>query len=105
MAAWGFQHRTALTWAKPHYGLGKSFRGQTKHVLFGIKGTLATRCTNISTLFHAPMGGHSEKPEKFYEIVRVASYPPYGEAFQRQPRPDFVNLYAEAPPPVTEAAQ
>jgi hypothetical protein len=51
------------------------------------------------------MGGHSEKPEKFYEIVRAASYPPYGEAFQRKPRPDFVNLYDEAPPPVIEAAQ
>jgi hypothetical protein len=29
---------------------------------------------------------------RFYEIVRAASYPSYGEAFQRQARPDFVNL-------------
>ena len=61
-----------LTWGKPHYGLGKSFRGQTEHVLFEIRGKLATRCNDISTLFHAPLGAHSEKPEKFYEIVRAA---------------------------------
>ena len=41
MAAWGFEYRTMLTWAKPHYGLGKTFRGQTEHVLFGFKGTLS----------------------------------------------------------------
>jgi ParB/RepB/Spo0J family partition protein len=101
MAAWGFQYRTMLTWAKPHYGLGKQFRGQTEHVLFGLKGTLRTRRNNISTLFEAPKGKHSEKPEKFYEIVRAASYPPFGEAFQRTPRPDFVNLYRQ----VAEAAE
>jgi len=95
MAAWGFQHKSMLTWAKPHYGLGKTFRGQTEHVLFGIRGTLGTRCTNISTLFHAPLGEHSEKPERFYEIVRAASYPPYGEAFQRQARPGFANLFEQ----------
>jgi len=26
---------------------------------------------------------HSEKPESFYDLVRAASHPPYGEAFQR----------------------
>ncbi|SRR6266851_5612839 len=33
-------------------------------------------------------------PEEFYEIVRAASFPPYGEAFQRKARPDFQNLFA-----------
>jgi N6-adenosine-specific RNA methylase IME4 len=99
MKAWGFQHKSMLTWAKPSYGMGTQFRGQTEHVLFGIKGKLSTRCTDISTLFEAPRGAHSEKPEKFYDIVRAASYPPYGEAFQRQARPGFVNLYEQ----ITEA--
>jgi N6-adenosine-specific RNA methylase IME4 len=93
MAKWGFRHNTVLTWAKPHYGLGTHFRGQTEHVIFGIRGTLATRCNSISTLFEAPVGKRSEKPEKFYEIVRAASYPPYGEAFQRERRPGLVNLF------------
>ena len=102
MAEWGFQHNTVLTWAKPHYGMGTHFRGQTEHVIFGIRGSLPTRSNSISMLFEAPVGKHSEKPEKFYEIVRAASYPPYGEAFQRTARPDFVNLYAEQVPEAAE---
>ncbi len=95
LAKWGFRHNTILTWAKPYFGLGTHFRGQTEHVIFGIRGALATRSNSISTLFEAPVGGHSEKPEKFYEIVRAASYPPYGEAFQRQARLGFVNLFQQ----------
>jgi len=100
-AKWGFRYNTVLTWAKPKYGIGSNFRGQTEHVLFGIRGTLGTRRKDISTLFEAPVGAHSEKPEKFYEIVRAASFPPYGEAFQRKARPDFVNLFKQ----VAEAAE
>jgi N6-adenosine-specific RNA methylase IME4 len=93
MARWGFRFNTVLSWCKPHYGMGTHFRGQTEHVLFGVRGTLRTRVSNIGTWFAAPLGEHSEKPERFYEIVRAASYPPYGEAFQRKARPDFANLF------------
>jgi N6-adenosine-specific RNA methylase IME4 len=106
MARWGFRYNTTLTWAKPKYGLGTHFRGQTEHVLFGIRGTLATRRNDISTLFEAPVGNHSEKPEHFYEIVRAASFPPYGEAFQRVARPDFKNLFVrQNEVPTAEAAE
>jgi len=87
-----------LTWRKPHFGLGSYFRHQAEYVLFGIRGDLGTRpaAQSISTVFDAPIGEHSEKPERFYEIVRASSYPPYGEAFQRKARPDFVNLFTSA---------
>ena len=93
VAAWGLAHKTIITWVKPRIGFGKYFRNRTEHVLFAIKGDLAVRCHNISTAFEAPPGEHSEKPERFYEIVRQASPGPYGEVFQRNPRPDFVNLF------------
>jgi N6-adenosine-specific RNA methylase IME4 len=97
MAAWGFEHKNVLTWVKPPpFGLGKFFRGSTELVLFGVRGQLMLRSRSIATHFEAPRGAHSEKPERFYEIVREASYPPYGEAFQRQPRRGFVNLYEPA---------
>jgi N6-adenosine-specific RNA methylase IME4 len=83
---------------KPSFRLGSYFRNQTEHVLFGVRGHLPTRpaALSIPTYFEAPAGiEHSEKPEHLYEIVRAASYPPYGEAFQRTARPDFVNLYRE----------
>ena len=98
MAKWGFAHKVMLTWRKPHFGLGSYFRHQAEYVLFGIRGDLGTRpaAQSISTVFDSPIGEHSEKPERFYEIVRASSYPPYGEAFQRKARPDFVNLFTSA---------
>ena len=93
MAAWGFQHKTVLTWVKPRWGLGSYFRNSTEHCLFGVKGDLSTRVSDIATHFQAPTAEHSAKPDIFYDIVRRASYPPYGEVFQRKARSDFANLY------------
>ena len=93
MGKWGFQYKTALIWVKPRWGLGSYFRNQNEQVLFGVRGNLRTRVDDISTVFEAPTTEHSRKPDIFYDIVRRASYPPYGEAFQRQVRPGFVNLF------------
>ena len=96
VAHWGFQHRTIITWIKPPpFGLGSYFRNSTEHVIFATRGDTTTRpaAASLPTHFEAPRGEHSEKPDKFYEIVRAASYPPYGEANQRDPRPDFANLF------------
>ena len=93
MARWGFAYKTQLTWSKPRWGFGTYFRSQTEHVLFGVRGVLRTRSDSISTLFYGEMGEHSEKPEEFYNIVRQASYEPFGEVFQRKARPDFKNVY------------
>jgi N6-adenosine-specific RNA methylase IME4 len=98
VAHWGFQHRTVITWIKPPpFGLGSYFRNSTEHVIFATRGETTTRpaAASMSTHFEAPRGEHSEKPEIFYEMVRAASYPPYGEANQREPREDFVNLFEE----------
>lgn len=90
---WGFEHRSVLTWIKPKFGLGHYFRNSSEQVLFATRGEAKTRSRSIPTTFEAPVGQHSEKPEAFYEIVRAASFPSYGEAFQRQARPDFTNLF------------
>lgn len=84
MPVWGFQHKTILTWGKPRWGLGSYFRNSTERVLFGVRGELRTRSDSIATLFNAPVAEHSAKPDAFYDIVRKASYLPYGEIFQRK---------------------
>jgi N6-adenosine-specific RNA methylase IME4 len=104
VAHWGFQHRTLITWRKPPpFGLGSYFRNSTEHCLFATLGNTTTRpaAASIPTYFEAPRREHSEKPEEFYDIVRAASYPPYGEGNQRNPRSDFTNLYC----PVSEATE
>jgi len=94
---WGFKYKTILTWVKPKIGLGSYFRSSTEHCLFAIFGKeITTRVHNIPTHFEAPVGEHSEKPPYFYDnIVKKASYPPYGEAFQRKNRVWLENLYEQ----------
>ena len=93
MEHWGFARKNILTWVKPRIGHGAYFRNSTEHVLFGIRGAAKIRRADLPTHFEAPTTEHSNKPEKFYEIVRVASHPAYGEIFQREKRSDFTNLY------------
>jgi len=93
VSAWGFDFKTVLTWVKPRFGLGSYFRSSTEHCLFAIRGSTSTRVNNVPTHFEAEAGEHSAKPNEFYDIVRRASYPSYGEAFQREERAEFMNLF------------
>ena len=78
MEKWGFRYITCLTWIKPHYGVGNYFRGQTEHVLFGVKGQQPLKRHDVGTWFEAPRGErHSAKPDEFYALVESCSYAPY----------------------------
>jgi N6-adenosine-specific RNA methylase IME4 len=88
---WGFRYVTAITWVKPHFGMGNYFRGQTEHVLFGVKGSQPLKRRDVGTVFNAPRGpiGHSSKPIEFYELVESCSPGPYIEMFSRCERKDW----------------
>jgi N6-adenosine-specific RNA methylase IME4 len=86
MDAWGFDYKTCLTWVKPQMGMGNYFRGSTEHILFGVRGGLATLRKNQMNWFQAPRGRHSAKPESFYEVVETCSPGPYFEMFARRAR-------------------
>jgi N6-adenosine-specific RNA methylase IME4 len=87
--AWGFRFVTILTWPKPSFGMGNYFRGQTEHVLFGVRGSLALERKDASTLLptwkRGPRG-HSSKPPEFLEFVESCSPGPYLEMFSRSRR-------------------
>jgi N6-adenosine-specific RNA methylase IME4 len=93
--AWGFEYKIQLIWVKPKIGMGHYFRNTTEPCLFATKGNLGTRVDDIPTHFEAPLGEHSAKPELFYDLVRRASFPSHGEAFQRTQREGFVGLFQE----------
>lgn len=88
---WDFRYITALTWVKPHFGMGNYFRGQTEHVLFGVRGSQPLKRRDAGTAFNAPRGdgGHSSKPSEFLELVESCSPGPYLEMFSRTDRPDW----------------
>jgi N6-adenosine-specific RNA methylase IME4 len=88
--AWGFRYITAITWCKPHFGMGNYFRGSTEHVLFGVKGSLQLLRRDVGTWFEARRPGrHSEKPPELYEIVETCSPGPWLELFARKQRPGW----------------
>jgi N6-adenosine-specific RNA methylase IME4 len=86
--AWGFRPVTLLTWVKPgRNGTGWYFRGQTEHVIFGVRGKLGIpshlRRPNV---FEAARSKHSRKPEALFEIAEAVSPEPRIELFARDRR-------------------
>jgi N6-adenosine-specific RNA methylase IME4 len=107
MEAWGFEYVTCLTWVKLGApGLGFYFRGMTEHVLFGVRGGLTiptdARESNVIT---APRGRHSEKPDRFYELVERVSPGPYLEMFARRRRYGWDVWGNEAPEEAASQAE
>lgn len=90
--AWGFRYVTCITWVKPHFGLGNYYRGQTEHLLFGVRGSLPLARHDVGTVFHADRGpdGHSSKPDAAYEMIERCSPGPYLDMFSRRQRPEWV---------------
>ncbi|MCP5524926.1 MAG: ParB N-terminal domain-containing protein [Verrucomicrobiales bacterium] len=96
---WGFRYVTTLTWPKPSFGMGNYFRGQTEHVLFGVRGSQPLRRKDAPTLLPAwkrGPNGHSSKPVEFYDFVESCSPGPYLELFARFRRPGWAFWGAEA---------
>lgn len=96
LTAWGFRYITLITWCKPSFGMGNYFRGQTEHIMFGVKGTCPLLRHDVGTWFEAPRGdNHSGKPEYAYEIIELCSPGPWLEIFARSERKGWANWGAE----------
>jgi N6-adenosine-specific RNA methylase IME4 len=98
---WGFRYVTCLTWHKSRFGMGTYFRGQSEHVLFGVRGSMPLLRKDAGTVFSGERPGrHSAKPDEFYRLVETCSPGPWLEMFARKLRQGWVSWGAE----VTEAA-
>jgi len=88
---WGFRFIALLTWGKPYFGMGNYFRGQTEHIMFGVKGSLALQRHDVGTLFQFKRGNdHSSKPDEIFELLATCSPEPRLEMFARKEHEGWV---------------
>ncbi len=87
--SWGFEYRTCAVWDKQKIGMGYYFRQQHEILLIATKGKIPVPPPSArhSSVISIDRGLHSEKPERFYEIIE-SMYPelPKIELFCRSPR-------------------
>jgi N6-adenosine-specific RNA methylase IME4 len=96
---WGFKPITMLTWAKDKPGHGAWLRGATEHCILATRGTPTVELTTESTLLHAPVGRHSEKPSEFFALVeRLCPAPRYAELFSRRRYSDKWDCHGDQAP-------
>ena len=90
--AWGFEPKSEIVWrkmttgGKQHFGMGRIVRGAHETCIVAKRGRPVVLAKNIRTVFDAPVGRHSEKPEEFYKLVEQLSEGPYLELFARRHR-------------------
>lgn len=87
MKHWGFRQVSMITWVKNKWGTGWHFRGQTEHMLFGVRGSQPIPASNRqSTYFYARALKHSAKPRESYRRIKKVSPAPRIELFARRAR-------------------
>jgi N6-adenosine-specific RNA methylase IME4/ParB-like chromosome segregation protein Spo0J len=95
LRAWGFEHKTILTWVKDRMGTGDWLRGQTEHCLLAVRGRPLVALSNQTTVLRGALREHSRKPEEFYELVDSLCPGFKVELFARSERPGWRGWGAE----------
>lgn len=71
MTAWGFEYKSQCVWVKDRIGTGYWFRNQHELLLVGTRGKVPAPAmgTQWPSVIEAPVGKHSAKPDRFYELI------------------------------------
>ena len=72
MTAWGFKYKTMITWRKEINGMGYWFRGQTEHLLLGVRGNIKAFHCQLPNFIETRALRHSEKPEETRRLIETA---------------------------------
>lgn len=83
--------RQVQRYAPRHFGMGRIVRGAHESCLIGVRGraSLIVESKGERSVFDAPVGEHSAKPDEFYSIVERISKGPYVELYARRARPGW----------------
>jgi len=85
MAVWGFKYKTMLTWRKiMSLGMGFWFRGQTEHLLLGVRGKVKAFRIQKANFVQCKAGTHSTKPVEFRTLIELVDLKPRIELFARK---------------------
>jgi N6-adenosine-specific RNA methylase IME4 len=101
--AWGFEPKTEVVWrkltrsGKVHFGMGRIVRASHETCIVAKRGRPLIKARNVRSVFEAPVGRHSEKPEGFYDLVESLADGPYLELFARRVRPGWNCIGNELP--------
>lgn len=107
--AWGFEPKTEIVWVKLprssapvpsrtstgeprlHFGMGRYTRASHETCILATRGKAISLVKNRSTrsVFFAPVGAHSEKPQAFFDLVEGLFPGPRVELFARRTRPGW----------------
>jgi N6-adenosine-specific RNA methylase IME4 len=97
--AWGFKPKSELVWAKTtktgkrHFGMGRYTRQCHETCIIATRGNGLglIKSRSVRSVFEAPVGRHSEKPEAFFEIIRdlCGDDVKRAELFARKTRPGW----------------
>lgn len=74
MESWGYKYKTMITWRKiMSLGMGFWWRGQTEHLLFGVKGKVKAFRMQEANIIQCKVGKHSSKPHEFRQLIERAT--------------------------------
>jgi N6-adenosine-specific RNA methylase IME4 len=73
LEAWGFTYKTCAVWSKDRIRTGYWFRNKHEILLVGTRGHVPGPAmgTQWPSLVEASVGGHSEKPSVFCEMIEI----------------------------------
>lgn len=73
MRAWGFTYKSQAIWNKDRIGTGYWLRNKHEILLIGTRGAIPAPAmgTQWPSVIDAPVGAHSAKPEKFYDLIEA----------------------------------
>lgn len=90
--AWGFVPKTEIVWVKTtkngklHFGMGRQVRASHETCIVATRGKMRPLSRSVRSVFFAPVGAHSVKPDAFYQIIESMYGGPYVELFARRVR-------------------
>ncbi len=73
MSSWGFEYKSQAVWVKDRIGTGYWFRNKHEILLVGTRGNIPAPAmgTQFASVIEAPVGKHSDKPIKAYELLEL----------------------------------